>query len=424
MTTLQYRAVTPVFLALRLKRPTMVVVKHFIAVSRKIGLGISLVLTCWNAGAALDQTQKSPSNTGHIALQQAIQEYVDREIAENAAGFAVGVVVDGEVLMTNTGGFREHGVETTIDADTVFRLASVSKTFTSGLVASLPGLDWDVKLNDYLSDINLSRKDYQQALSLRHLLSHTSGLMPHAYTNLVQDNVPYQKIVRRLDRVDFVCPPGRCYGYQNVVYNLAGDMIAAKEKASYESLVESRLFDPLAMHNSSFGLKAFKDTENRATPHRWDKVNQRWLPITVRENYYQLAPAAGVNSSLNDMIRWLRLQLGQFPEVIDPSALKAVHTPQVRTTRRLAHYVPPAWNGVENTHYALGWRTFDFNGEEGFLHHGGWVAGVRTEMAFNPRLNMGIVYLSNSASRHASEVVPVFLRLYFTHILSRALTES
>ena len=404
------------------KAAIALVVKRVNGVARTTGMGITWLLTCLHVEAVPDYPPPLQTGMGHIALQQALKTYVDREIAPSAAGFALAAVVDGEVLMTSAGGSRKYGAaDMPVNADTVFRLASVSKTFTSGLAASLPELDWDVKLDDYLPGVNLSRADYQKALSLRHLLSHTSGLMPHAYTNLVQDNVPYDKIVRRLDRVNFVCAPGRCYGYQNVVYNLAGDLIAASENSSYESLVQARLFDPLEMRNSSFGLKAFKDTENRAIPHKWDRLHQRWQPVVVRENYYQLAPAAGANASLNDMLRWLRLQLGQYPEVVSPAALENMHTPQVRITRKLAHYGPRVWNGVENTHYALGWRTFDFNGEQGFVHHGGWVDGVRTEMVFNRRLNMGMVYLSNSEPKHAGRVVPMFLRLYLVHMLSKKL---
>jgi len=388
--------------------------RNITAVFRPLSFLLVSSVCSWEALGSVTQRESAEPTRGAAQFRDALTNYVDQSIAQSTPGYALGVIVDGDIFMLNTGGVRKRGAPNTVNADTVFRLASVSKTFASGLAASLSSVNMADKLSEYLPDVSLSRADYQQELSLGHLLSHTSGLMPHAYTNLIQDNQPYKKIIGKLERVNFICAPGECYGYQNVVYSLAGDLIAAREGTSYESLVQKQLFDPAGMRNSSFGLQAFMSAENRATPHRWDRSNKLWDPVKVRGNYYRFAPAAGVNASLNDMMGWLRVQLGLRPDVIDSEALKDLHEPRVRTSRKRAHYQNPAWNGVANTQYALGWRTFDFKGQEGFVHHGGWVKGVRTELVFNKRLQMGLVYLSNSEASFASEIVPSVLNLYLS----------
>ena len=70
-------------------------------------------------------------------------------------------------------------------------------------------------------------------INLKHLMSQSSGLMPHAYTNLIEENMSYRRIVDRLDRVDFVCAPGKCYGYQNVVFSLIADLVESETELDY-----------------------------------------------------------------------------------------------------------------------------------------------------------------------------------------------
>lgn len=362
-----------------------------------------------------------PDEKRPTLFKKAVENYLKTNIEPHTPGYAVGLIADGRIILAKGAGVRQNGKAALIDTRTVFRLASVSKTFTSGLVARLPRLTWDAKVNHYLPRLKLSNADYQKDLSLRHLLSQSTGLLPHAYTNLVQDGLSYARIVKKLESVDFICAPGACYGYQNVVYSLAGNLIAASQEKSYEALVAKKIFKPLKMADSSFGLEAFTETGNRAWPHTWDRTEKVWTPVQVRENYYRLPPAAGVNSSLNDMMSWLKAQLGHHPRVFSATSLKEMHQKQVKTTPRQSHYKGRAWNGVENTGYALGWRNFDFNGETGFVHHGGWVQGFRSEMVFNPRLNMGVVYLSNSQSKRVSEIVPNVLRLYLNHMLDKTL---
>ena len=354
-------------------------------------------------------------------FRQAFAHYLEQNLSAKLPGYALGTVIDGQLGFSKVAGEQTLGSGEKIDKDTIFRLASVSKTFTPAAVAAMDqqSLHFDSLISSYLPDLKLSKPEHKTDITVRHVLSHSTGLMPHAYTNLVQNNVPFQKIVKQLDKVDFVCAPGRCYGYQNVVYSLIGDVLANASKSTYEKIVDEKLFTPLAMDRSSFGLTAFLAENNRATPHRWDKQNRQWRATAPKENYYQLSPAAGVNTSLNDMMKWLKAQLGQYPDVLNKTQLDTMHRPHIKTSRKLAHYRRQAWDGVTDMHYALGWRTFNFNGEEGFVHHGGWVEGVRSEMVFNSRLNMGMVFLTNSEPGIASEIVPMFIQLYLQSYLDQ-----
>ena len=103
------------------------------------------------------------------------------------------------------------------------------------------------------------------------------------------------------------------------------------------------------MQRSSFGLNAFINDPNRATPHRWNHIKKQWQTVTPKANYYQLAPAAGANASLADMTQWLIAQLGHRPEVLNQEQLDNIQHPQIKTSKKHAHYNRPAWRGVSDT---------------------------------------------------------------------------
>ncbi|WDE03181.1 beta-lactamase family protein [Thalassomonas viridans] len=366
------------------------------------------------SGQALPSLPLPPSPEQQDLLQ-AFENFLLAEVAPKTPGFAVALVLGGEAKLLKGYGVANAGSEEKVDADTVFRLASVSKTFTSAAVGTLVAQDkvsWDSKLSDYVADLSFNKPEYGSALTVRHLLSHTSGLMPHAYTNLIEDRVSYRKILTKMEQVPFICAPGKCYAYQNVVYSLAGDMVEAISKQSFEQVVQDNLFTPLNMKNASYGLKAFVGNENRAQPHKWNRRQEKWRPVKVNNNYYRVAPAAGINASITDMKFWLMAQLGKHQAVLNDDILDEMHGKHIKTSARQGHYRKRDWQNLGQTYYGLGWRVFDYNGRENFVHHGGWVDGTRTEMVFNEALQMGLVFLTNSETRMANKIVPTFLRLY------------
>ncbi len=374
---------------------------------------LCLTVTC-KFSLASDISEQN-IKTSSLELVSQFERYLNTRVASKLPGFSAGVIIDGEVVYKQGFGLRELGKDELINEDTVFRLASVSKTLVPSAVARLVSqnkLTWHEPISKVLPELKLSKVAYQNQINLSHLVSNRSGLQAHAYTNLIQDDVPYAKILKQLHKVNFTCRPGTCYGYQNVVYSLSGDIIAKASGQSYEDYVNKALFEPLNMDRSSFGLANFMAEENRATPHRWNKQKKQWQVSQAKRNYYRISPAAGANASLNDMLKFVQAQLGSSPSVLDRSALKFIHKPVVKTSRKLAHYKRKSWDGVKKPHYAHGWRTFDFKKLNGFVHHGGWVAGVRTEVVFNPDLALAMVFLTNSEPGIASDVVPDFINMY------------
>jgi len=340
-----------------------------------------------------------------------LEEELLSPITDELPGFAIVVVVDGEVVLQKTWGVREAGALEPITPFTLFRIASISKTFASAaasiLVKETP-LSWQSPVMDSVKDLRFKRNDYGAQINLEHLMSQSSGLMPHAYTNLVEDNMSYERIIGRLNRVDFVCQPGDCYGYQNVVFSLVGDVVEAETGLDYPAYVQQKIFTPLRMQRASFGREAFLADSNHAKPHIW--TGQDWRPARTTEHYYRIPPAAGVNASIDDMRAWLLAQLGNEPDVLDQDMLNELQRGVIPTTRHQAHY---RWRrGIKNVAYGLGWRVFDYKDHAGFVQHAGYVRGMRSEMVFNRELQTGMVLLTNSEPRDLGDLVFDFLDLH------------
>jgi beta-lactamase class C len=341
------------------------------------------------------------------------QEFV-QPLVDETPGSALIIVDHGEVVLMKVYGVRSNSEPVPITDETLFRIASISKTFASAAASLLVEDDlvqWQTPLVDNLHDLKFKRQDYGKEINLHHIMSQTTGLMPHAYTNLIEDNMSFNRIVKRLDRVDFICEPGECYGYQNVVFSLVGDLVQAKTDLDYETFVANRLFKPLQMSRASFGKDAFLNDDNHARPHVWTGTS--WKPVKTTHHYYKVAPAAGVNASISDMRQWLLAQLGHKPQVFEESVLKRMHTGAIRTTRHQAHYKYRKHLG--KVYYGLGWRVFDYGDQEGFVHHGGYVRGMRSEMVFNRELQTGMVFLTNSEPGGMSELVFDFVELHRDH---------
>jgi len=197
--------------------------------------------------------------------------------------------------------------------------------------------------------------------------------------------------------------PGECYGYQNVVFSLIGDVVESATGEPYERYIQEKIFRPLGMATASLGQEAYESSVDATRPHR--RIRGSWRTTSTNPAYYSVAPASGINASVFDMTMWLRANLGAFPDVIAPGVLAQMQNPVVATP--YGNYFN-RWSGLEKAYYGIGWRIFDYK-DMRVVHHGGGVRGYRSEMAFVPEANIGLVVLFNAESNLANDIVPAFL---------------
>lgn len=333
--------------------------------------------------------------------------WLDSATQENAIpGGAFAIVTREGISRLQTFGVRSIDTEEAITPDSIFRLASMSKTFAGTAAEILVGQQlqsWDTPLAELFPGMTIGTNSSSKAITLRQIASHSTGLMPHSYSNMLDAGVDYAKIKDMFSEIPTVCSPGTCYGYQNVVFSLIADVVELSTGASYENYLIEQLFKPLGMATASAGLEPYEQSDNATAPHR--KVRGGWQTTTTNAAYYSVGPASGVNASIQDMTLWIRANLGAFPDVLSPEYLENLHEPVIETP--YGSYFN-RWSGLEKAYYATGWRVFDYKGMRA-VHHGGGVRGYRSEMVFVPEKNIGMVLMMNAESSLANDVVPVFL---------------
>lgn len=356
------------------------------------------------------KAQRHPA--GHPdAFVAEFEDYVAKKIAPFVPGVSIVVVSGGQIKSLRAFGVRRAGTREQMTPDTVFRLASLSKPVSATAASVLVNegrISWDTTITSVLPKVGFKNTRYGNQLTLRHALSQSTGLPRHTYSHYIDQNMNYADVVNRLRYVNFACAPGKCYAYQNVAYSLAGDMIKTKAGTSFESYVDKKVFEPLGMRSASFGLASYNASPNRAAPHIAN--GNRWVPTAVVPNWYKVAPAAGVNASIVDMSKFLLGQIGRRQDALPLSVLKPIQSRVTKNTPAQNYY--GAHKAAGNTAYGLGWRVFDYGRNKNFVHHGGHVKGFRTEMVFNRDLQIGMVFLTNSETRLARDVIFKFLDMH------------
>lgn len=132
----------------------------------------------------------------------------------------------------------------------------------------------------------------------------------------------------------------------------------------------------------------------------------------MNEDYYRFSPAAGVNASGADMVKWVGALLGEQPNVIGPQIIDQVTQPRVKTKREMHRRLWQRY--LKDAHYGLGWRVYDFDGHR-LNYHGGWVKGYRAAVAFAPDQKVGYFMLMNAESNLINDFTADFWASYFKH---------
>jgi beta-lactamase class C len=304
-------------------------------------------------------------------------------------GLAVAVVENGRLSFVHGYGRTSAEQGQPVDAQTVFRWASLSKTVSGTLSARLAA-DGLFSLTDPVEAFHTSLRlpgDAQRSLTLEQLLSQQTGLPKNAYDDRLEDGQDPAVIRAALAAVPEACAPGTCHSYQNVAYDTITEVIRAKTGEAYGETVRRRLFAPLGMTGATMGSAGLAGAREWARPHRNGKT------LTVSEAYYRVPSAAGVNSTIVDLSLWMQAQMGLRPDVLPAPVLDAAQRSRVNTASPYGRL--PIARELKHAGYGLGIRSFTYKGHR-LIGHSGGVSGYRSTMMFDPATKTGIVMLWNS----------------------------
>lgn len=344
------------------------------------------------------------------ASLQKFDEYVNSIYGSwDIPGMGIAVVKDDEVVFAKGYGTRTIGKDEPVDENTVFAIGSASKAFTAAAVALLVDegkMNWDDPVSKYLPDLRFAEAYVDQQMTVRDLLTHRSGLARTDFLWLGQDYTR-QEILKRVRDIEPASSFRTAFGYQNVMFLAAGELVPAVTGQSYDEFIHERFFKPLGMTNSSTSITEFGELENLATPH--GKVDGEMKVLNWR-NIDAIAPAGSINSSVMEMTNWLKLHLngGKFngEELIKPASLEELHTPQFWIAPngefKIFWMLSPGTNFLT---YALGWFVQDYKGRK-VIHHGGNIDGMSAQVSFIPSEKLGIVILTNLNGARLTPILP------------------
>src|SRR5215211_5017359 len=225
-------------------------------------------------------------------------------------GTAVAVVFNDEVVYERGFGVRELGKPEPITPETVFQIASLSKSLSSTLVAAVVSdgtTIWDATIGSLEPGFALSDPWVSDQVTIRDMLCHRSGLPAYGGDPLVfAFGYDRDECLRRLRYYALATPFRTTWAYSNLGFSSGAYAAAQAAGESWEDLAEERLFAPLGMTSTSYRFEDFGRRENRAAPHYRTPAGA-WEPGDLTDDD-AAAPAGGVSSNLRDLTRWLRLQ--------------------------------------------------------------------------------------------------------------------
>lgn len=355
-----------------------------------------------------------PPRKANPLLQELIVQY-DQEIQSlsneaNTPGAAVAIVHDSTIVFLKPYGVKKAGSSDSIDVNTVFRIASVSKCFAAFLTGTLVEdsiVGWENHIVDYVPNFSLKSPEETQRLSIRNVLSHTTGLPYHAYTNMVEEGISLDSMLSWLKNVNLVSKVGDEYSYQNVAYSLIAPVVKVATGKTFENMMRERVFEPLKMKTASIDYTSIMHNPNVARPHM--RRSRQWRPAKITDTYYNVAPAGGINASISDMAQWMIALLGNREDVISKSTLAQLFTPVVRARSKNRNY--GRMHRLSDSFYGLGWRILHYPNDT-LIYHGGYVNGYRSEVAVNPHDKIAVCILANAPGELADNGIPLFFDLF------------
>jgi len=333
---------------------------------------------------------------GQDAPLNGFDDYVNKALRDwEVPGLAIAIIKDDRIVLAKGYGIRKLGDPAPVNERTLFAIGSSSKAFTAASVAMLVDegkLKWDDPVTKYLPGLELYDPYVTRELKVSDLLSHRSGLERGDFL-WYGSEYDRDEILRRTRYLKPTWSLRSTFGYQNLMFLAAGQLVARVNGKSWDEFIRQRIFLPLGMAASNTSIKDLKNSDNVASPHA--KIEDK-IEVIPWRNIDNIAPAGSINSNVVDMAQWVRLQLGQG-EYQKQRLLSSGTAKEMQTSQTVIRAEPPFSLLYPEAHflnYGLGWFLHDYRGRK-VVEHGGAIDGMRAQVAMLPEEKLGLVILTN-----------------------------
>lgn len=338
-------------------------------------------------------------------IKDSLDTYINREMKRwNLPGMAIAIVKDGKVVVMKGYGYADVAAKIPATENTVFQIASNSKAFTGTSLALLEhykkiGMNDQVKT--YLPYFKMNEEWRTNLVSVADVLTHRIGYETFQTDFLNWGTTKSRKAL--IENMASVTPKfglRETYGYCNVAYLVAGEIIPAVTDTSWDDYINYHYFKPLGMTQSTTTYEGFMATDKKHLSRAYTLINEKVGEITPA-NVNSLAPAAGIASSVHDLSRWVMMQLanGMYEG-------KQVIPAEVIARTRESFFIdkPASRKGNNFNTYGLGWFLKDASGKKIVTHDGG-ANGFLSKTVLIPEENAGFVILTNSDAQYFYEAL-------------------
>jgi CubicO group peptidase (beta-lactamase class C family) len=323
-------------------------------------------------------------------------------------GIAVAIVKDGKLIFAKGYGVRELGKPQAVDADSLFQIGSNTKAFTAAALAILVDagkLNWDDKVIRYMPEFEMYDPYVTREFTIRDLLTHRSGLGLGAGDLMFypESDFSREEIVHSLRYLKPVSSFRSKFDYDNLLYMVAGQLVARVAGQSWESFVKEKILDPLQMKNCAPSYESIEDRSDVASPHQ---IIDGKLTAVAVQSLKPVGPAGTINCSVNGMSRWLLTQLNAGTGHDGQKIFSAERGEEMWSINTMQPLNPAL---AELTHtnflgYGLGWEIQDQFGHKRVSHTGG-VPGTVTWVSMIPDLKLGVLVFTNQENGYAMEAI-------------------
>lgn len=366
-----------------------------------------LLGTCWQTCslAATDTVKQSTITADKLttpALPTNINEfaqYVEKTRQQwQIPGIAIAIVQNDKIIFAKGFGVKKLGSSDAVDPHTIFEIGSMSKAFTSALVAAMideKKFTWQDRVIDLYPDFRMYDPWVTREFLVKDLMAQHSGLVSHAGDGQTTLGFDRNHVIHSLRYIKPISSFRSEYAYQNSLFLVAAALVEKYSGISWEDNIKQRLFVPLQMTESSCTSKDFKAAKNVAYLHI--KYQNKVIPIPMMWNSYfdwldTYGPAGSINSNIIDLSNWLIFQEnnGKFADkqIISEKNIDFTHTPQTSVE------MPHDFFGDEKIFYAAGW-VYDAYQPSPIIWHTGGTSGASTIISIAPQNKVGIIILTN-----------------------------
>ncbi len=340
--------------------------------------------------------------------EKTIDRYIETEMTRwNVPGCAIAIVRGNDLLYTKDYGYRDVENKLPVTPNTVFKIASLTKSFTAaatGILVNQKLLDWDTPVKKYLPELEFVNTELANNVTLKDLLTHRTGLYDDDWS-WVGDHIDTKRMYEILSVMPQEKPLRTDFLYANMTYALAGHLIGIKTNSSWRDVIRKKFFEPLSMTSSLFSHNEKSGSKDFAFGYEWCDSLKSYLRGNLSEHLTDSLSVceafAFISSSAVDLSKWIQLFINggnwRGEQLIPADILKEL-------TRPVNYIHASRYPELTERFYCMGWEQNYYKTHK-LLQHSGGLSGFKSYMSFMPQDSMGIIVLTNGQPYRFAEAV-------------------